>query len=110
MRHGDCLDIFLSSFAISVEDGPIQTEILSQRAVKPQKTQYDNGKHDKTFQRFPDQTLAQTKKTNYNRRSLGTDSWYVASSEITKRPGRSFFTVYHACLQTLLICRNENSI
>ena len=36
---GGCLDIFfssfLSSFSLSLEDGPIQTEILSQRAVKP---------------------------------------------------------------------------
>ena len=36
---GSCLDIFLSSiicfsFSPSLRDGPIQTEILSQRAVK----------------------------------------------------------------------------
>ena len=36
-----CLDIFFSlvyhfsSFSLSLVDGPIQTEILSQRAVKP---------------------------------------------------------------------------
>ena len=29
---------FLSSFSLSLEDGPIQTEILSQRAVKPKTT------------------------------------------------------------------------
>ena len=29
------LSSFLSSFSLSLEDGPIQTEILSQRAVKP---------------------------------------------------------------------------
>ena len=29
---------FLSSFSISLGDGPIQTEILSQRAVKPKTT------------------------------------------------------------------------
>ena len=38
---GGCLDIFyyhlssLSSVSLSLGDGPIQTEILSQRAVKP---------------------------------------------------------------------------
>ena len=33
---GGCLDIsFLSSLSLSLGDGPIQTEILSQRAVKP---------------------------------------------------------------------------
>ena len=41
---GGCLDIFtliypfLSSFSLSVGDGPIETEILSQRAVKPKTT------------------------------------------------------------------------
>ena len=30
--------IFLSSFSLSLGDSPIWTEILSQRAVKPQKT------------------------------------------------------------------------
>ena len=40
---GGCLDIFtlisfLSSFSLSLEDGPIKTEILSQRAVKPKTT------------------------------------------------------------------------
>ena len=40
-RCGGCLDIFtliypfLSSFSLSLGDGPIQSEILSQRAVKP---------------------------------------------------------------------------
>ena len=29
---------FLSSFSLSLGDGPIQTEILSQRAVKPKTT------------------------------------------------------------------------
>ena len=29
---------FLSSFSLSMGDGPIQTEILSQRAVKPKTT------------------------------------------------------------------------
>ena len=38
---GGCLDIFFShlsllfSFSLSLADGPIETEILSQRAVKP---------------------------------------------------------------------------
>ena len=32
-----CLS-FLSSFSLSLEDGPIYTEILSQRAVKPRAT------------------------------------------------------------------------
>ena len=37
---GGCVDIFslvyhFSSFSLSLEDGPILTEILSQRAVKP---------------------------------------------------------------------------
>ena len=41
---GDCLDIFtlvhlfLSSLSLSLGDGPIKTEILSQRAVKPKST------------------------------------------------------------------------
>ena len=41
---GGCLDIFslfnhfLSSFSLSQGDGPISTEILSQRAVKPKTT------------------------------------------------------------------------
>ena len=40
---GDGLDILtliypFSSFSLSLGDGPIQTEILSQRAVKPQTT------------------------------------------------------------------------
>ena len=43
---GGCLDIFsliyhfsfLSSFSLSLGDGPIWTEILSQRAVKPKTT------------------------------------------------------------------------
>ena len=42
---GGCLDIFyysylsfLSSFSLSLGDGPIQTETLSQRAVKPKTT------------------------------------------------------------------------
>ena len=41
---GGCLDIFfshlyfLSSFSLSVGDGLIKTEILSQRAVKPKTT------------------------------------------------------------------------
>ena len=41
---GGCLDIFyshlsfLSSFSLSLVDGPILTEILSQRAVKPKTT------------------------------------------------------------------------
>ena len=41
---GGCLDIFfsrqsfLSSFSLSLGDGPIYTEILSQRAAKPQTT------------------------------------------------------------------------
>ena len=30
--------LFLSSFSLSLGDGPIQTEILSQRAVKPKTT------------------------------------------------------------------------
>ena len=40
---GGCLDIFFSRlsllffFSLSLGDGPIQTEILSQRAVKPKK-------------------------------------------------------------------------
>ena len=42
---GGCLDIFtliypfLSSFSLSLGDGPIWTEILSQRAVKPKTNQ-----------------------------------------------------------------------
>ena len=40
---GGCLDIFtlvypFSSFSLSLGDGPIYTEILSQRAVKPKTT------------------------------------------------------------------------
>ena len=40
---GGCLDIFtlcylFSSFSLSVRGGPILTEILSQRAVKPKTT------------------------------------------------------------------------
>ena len=39
---GGCLDIFLSSifslFCLPLGDGPIQTEILPQRAVKPKTT------------------------------------------------------------------------
>ena len=41
---GVCLDFFFShlsflfSFSLSLGDGPIQTEILSQRAVKPKTT------------------------------------------------------------------------
>ena len=41
---GGCLDIFFSrlsfifSFSLSLGDGPIKTEILSQRAVKPKTT------------------------------------------------------------------------
>ena len=41
---GGCLDIFFShlsflfSFSLSLGDGPIWTEILSQRAVKPKTT------------------------------------------------------------------------
>ena len=40
---GGCLDIFLSSiislsFSLCLGDGPIQTEILSQRGVKPKTT------------------------------------------------------------------------
>ena len=41
---GVCLDIFLSSiislffFSLSLGNGPIQTEVLSQRAVKPKTT------------------------------------------------------------------------
>ena len=41
---GGCLDIFFSrlsflfSYSLSLGDGPIQTEILSQRAVKPKST------------------------------------------------------------------------
>ena len=41
---GGCLDIFFSrlsflfSFSLSLGDGPILTEILSQRAVKPKTT------------------------------------------------------------------------
>ena len=43
----DCLDIFslvyrFSSFSLSVGDGPIYTEILSQRAVKPKNDQPTN--------------------------------------------------------------------
>ena len=33
---------FLSSFSLSLGDGPIQTEILSQKAVKPQTNQPTN--------------------------------------------------------------------
>ena len=33
---------FLSSFSLSLGDGPIQTEILSQRAVKPKTTNQPN--------------------------------------------------------------------
>ena len=46
---GGCLDIFtliypfLSSFSLSLGDGPIQTEILSQRAVKPKTTNQPTG-------------------------------------------------------------------
>ena len=42
---GGCLDIFysqlsfLSSFSLPLGDGPIETEILSQRAVKPKTNQ-----------------------------------------------------------------------
>ena len=45
-----CLDIFLSrlsflfSFSLSLGDGPIQTEKLSQRAVKPKNNQPINHK------------------------------------------------------------------
>ena len=41
---GGCLDIFFSrlsflfSYSLSLGDGPIKTEILSQRAVKPKST------------------------------------------------------------------------
>ena len=43
---GGCLDIFFSklslsfSFSLSLGDGPIKTEILSQRAVKPKPTNF----------------------------------------------------------------------
>ena len=41
---GGCLDIFtlsfLSSFSLSLADGPISTEILSQRTVKPKTTNH----------------------------------------------------------------------
>ena len=35
---------FLSSFSLSLGDGPIQTEILSQRAVKPKTTNQPTNK------------------------------------------------------------------
>ena len=40
---GGCLDIFFSSiislsYSLSLGDGPIQTEMLSQRVVKPKST------------------------------------------------------------------------
>ena len=35
---GGCLDILLSSLSLSLEAGPIETETLSQRAVKPNTT------------------------------------------------------------------------
>ena len=46
---GGCLDILLSSilsstFSLSLGDGPIQTEILSQRAVKPKTNQQPGSK------------------------------------------------------------------
>ena len=46
---GGCLDIFasrlsfLSSCSLSLGDGPIYTEILSQKAVKSKKQQLTNG-------------------------------------------------------------------
>ena len=46
---GGCLDIstliypFLFSFSLSLGDGPIWTEILSQRAVKPKTTNPERG-------------------------------------------------------------------
>ena len=43
---GGCLDIFSItyhfSFSLSLGDGPIQTEILSQRAIKPKTTNQPN--------------------------------------------------------------------
>ena len=47
VRLGGCLDIyshlsFSSSVSLSLGDGPIETEILSQRAVKPQNNQPTN--------------------------------------------------------------------
>ena len=41
---------FLSSFSLSLGDGPIETEILSQRAVKPKTT---NQPTNYIFQRTP---------------------------------------------------------
>ena len=47
---GGCLDIFtlvypFFSFSLSLGDGPILTEILSQRAVKPKSTNQPNSQH-----------------------------------------------------------------
>ena len=40
---GGCLDIFaLSSFSLSLGDGPIKTDILSQRVVKPKTSHKPN--------------------------------------------------------------------
>ena len=39
-RHFFARLSFLSSFSLSLGDGPIQTEILSQRAVKPKPTNH----------------------------------------------------------------------
>ena len=52
---GGCLDIFFSrlsflfSFSLSLGDGPIQTEIPSQRAVKPKITNQPSRVHTKFF-------------------------------------------------------------
>ena len=59
---GGCLDIFtliysFSSFSLSLGDGPIQTEILSQRAIKPKTTNQPT----KSIGLMPNQLLAASK-------------------------------------------------
>ena len=43
--HFFCRLLFLSSFFLSLGDGPIKTEILSQRAVKPKTTNHNIGNY-----------------------------------------------------------------
>ena len=55
---GGGLDIFtliylFSSFSLSLGDGPIQTEILSQRAVKPKTTNQPIYCSDRVARAFP---------------------------------------------------------
>ena len=60
---GSCLDIFslichfLSSFSLSLGDGPIYTELLSQRAVKPKTTNQATNISKRAYQLVKDLTL-----------------------------------------------------